>query len=92
MVSQRPDGEQNYLFCPNAEDFDPQSPNRAAAVEQFQDCMRAGEPVVIRGLKARINWGPEVIPFAIRPLTCRHNADRCRMAAKNLLARQLATW
>lgn len=68
MAAERPDGKQNYIFCPNAEDFDQDSPNRAAAVRQFQDCMRAGEPVLIRGLKAKINWGPEVGPSPSIPL------------------------
>ena len=66
LVSQRPNGVQNYIWTPHMKDFAQTSPRRAETVKRFVERWGAGEPIIIRGMRGRMNWGPSVVMRAAR--------------------------
>jgi len=65
-ASVRPDGVQNYIWTPHARDFAPDSPRRHETVLRFKERWAAGEPIVIRGIQGRLNWGPKILSRVAR--------------------------
>ncbi len=68
IASNRPDGVQNYIWTPHVSDFSPTSPRRHETVERFVQRWAAGEPIIIRGMRGRVNWGPNVVMRAARDM------------------------
>jgi hypothetical protein len=66
IASNRPDGVQNYIWTPHVSDFSPSSPRRHETVQRFVQRWAAGEPIIIRGMRGRVNWGPTVAMRAAR--------------------------
>ena len=57
IASNRPDGVQNYIWTPHVSDFSMTSPRRLETVGRFDQRWAAGEPIIIRGMRGRVNWG-----------------------------------
>lgn len=53
-------GAPNHLYAPAAAQLQPGHPQFASSHAQFQQRWAAGEPVIVRGLKSRMMWTPEV--------------------------------
>jgi hypothetical protein len=68
LASDRPSGRQNYLWTPHVRDFARDSPRRAETVARFVERWGAGEPIVVRGFRGRMNWGPSIMMRAARDL------------------------
>lgn len=68
IASNRPNGLQNYIWTPHVSDFSPASPRRHETVQRFVQRWAAGEPIIIRGMRGRVNWGPNVVMRAARDM------------------------
>jgi hypothetical protein len=65
LASDQPDGRQNYLWTPHVRDFAPASPRRAETVVRFVERWGAGEPIVVRGFRGGMSWGPSTMARAV---------------------------
>ena len=68
IASNRPNGLQNYIWTPHVSDFSRASPRRHETVQRFVQRWAAGEPIIIRGMRGRVNWGPNVVMRAARDM------------------------
>lgn len=75
LASQRPDGVQNYIWTPHVRDFTQNSGRRDETVQRFVERWAAGEPIIIRGLRGRMNWGPQPVMRAAREIKISPNLD-----------------
>jgi lysine-specific demethylase 3 len=75
MASQRPDGVQNYIWTPHVRDFALTSPRRAETLKRFVERWAAGEPIIIRGFRGRMNWGPSLVMRAARDILAGETSD-----------------
>ncbi|GMH40805.1 hypothetical protein BSKO_08709 [Bryopsis sp. KO-2023] len=61
VCSTHPDPEKKYIFCPTSADLE----NSNEAHQVFQECMRRGEPVIVRNVKGVMDWRPETMCRAV---------------------------
>lgn len=57
-----------FLWTPHMNDFSPYSPRYSETMQRFSQRWSSGEPIIIRGLTGRLNWGPDIVMRAARDM------------------------
>lgn len=55
IACNHPEAARRYVFCPSSDDLKDDD-----NLQIFQECLRRGEPVIVRSIKGVMDWRPEV--------------------------------
>ena len=69
--------EDEFVFSPHVSSLDYQSPDFTLCLQVFFERWQARQPVIVRGVKSRMQWGPEVMLRAAREMgNKKHEAEK----------------
>eukprot|EP00798_Chlamydomonas_sp_ICE-L_P014715 gene14715-20755_t len=60
--------EDDFLFCPQASSLEPGHPDYATYLSIFQGRWKARRPVIVRGVRGKVRWDPNIMVRACREL------------------------